>query len=139
MPIGTPPEPEPPPLALQPPEPPSPAAGGDWAQGALGRIRQIGGDIGEGIGSRIDQAQGILPGGNAWDADLARIRREREAVEQRFPTPEPTGPAGFTLPQTGTPGGERITSALAETATRETPGGSLITAAWRARRPRWAR
>lgn len=36
------------------------------------------------------------------------------------------GPAGFTLPETGTPEGSRITSALAETATRNTPGAGAI-------------
>ena len=76
-----------------------------------------------------------LPGGAGWDADLARIRGEREAIEQQYPTPEPTGPAGFTLPQTGTPEGERITSALAETAMRETPGGQTVLAAARAMAP----
>jgi len=108
--------------------PPSPSlsegnSGGlpDWARSASDRIGQIGSDL----GGVIDQAQGILPGGEAWNADLERIRREREASEARFPQPEP-GPTGM-VNQTGTPEGEAITSALAETAQRETPGGQFAT------------
>ena len=138
------PPPPPPPLPLPQPEPQSSTSPLDALRTGVGAtLSGLGGRASSalsgaqaGVGGWASRAEDAISGlGDQWGADLERIRGEREAIEQQFPTPEPTGPAGFTLPQTGTPEGERITSELAETAMRETPGGQVVLSTARAMAP----
>ena len=111
------------------------AVASDWGSQAQRRIDGLTSGIGAGldrIDAGLDAASAALPGGAQWDAELERIGQEAQASAQQFPPPQEAlqdgaGPLAGYANQTGTPEGEAITSALAETATRETPGGQFVT------------
>ena len=100
------------------------AVASDWGSQAQRRIDGLTSGIGEGVESIGEGiSAGIGAAGAGWQADLDRIRQEAAASEAQFPSPAGDGMVN----QTGAPQGEAITSALAETATRETPGGQFFT------------
>ena len=88
--------------------------------------------MGVGFTGRQDAIAGL---GDQWGADLERIRASARPSSSSTPPLRPPAPPGSPCPETGTPEGERITSGLAETAMRETPGGQTVLAAARAMAP----
>src|SRR4029453_8912066 len=75
--------------------------------------------LGQGFQSAVGADQGL--GQTMTDIGAGGQGPAPTAGQVQFPGT----PTELTLPETGSPEGERITSALAETAARETPGGGL--------------